>query len=97
MNESPMMDYMQVVIVDGDERVCSFPCENYGEMIKFLHYCKKYEVDWWPHQMAEGISQDYLDRNAGIGGIVTDYWIEYGSEECMQCIYVDIGVETYDR
>lgn len=92
MNEIESMDKMQIVIQDNDERVCSFYCSNYGEFINFLHYCKKYRVPWYPRMTAEGIPQDYLDRTSGIGGVVSDYWFDFGSNECIQCIYVDIGL-----
>ena len=39
------MKDMLVKFLYNNEYVCSFKCRNYGEMLKFLNYCKEYQVD----------------------------------------------------
>ena len=91
MDEEMGMDKMQVRIMYGDDLVCYFYCKNYSEMIRFLHFCKKYEVDLWPSEFDEDISEEMHQKMAGIGGLVTDYYWNFGSDKHIQCLVVQIG------
>ena len=85
------INWMNVVFLWENERICSFKCENYSEMIRFLHFCKMYEVEFWPRDFDEAISEKLEEKMNGIPGYIYDYWIEYGSDFSIQTIKVEIG------
>ena len=84
-------DSMLVKFLYDEEQICSFWCQNYGEMIQFLHYCKKYDVDFYPNNFDIKIDPKYIELMDGIGGSVKDFWITFGSSESIQAICVEIG------
>lgn len=86
------IDSMKVIFYLEDKRIASYDCNDYGEMIKFLHYCKKYEVEIYPSEFDTTIPDDILEDMSGFNGIIKQYWYEMGSEECMPSIGVRIGV-----
>ena len=87
----PIMDRMQVRFLYNGKYICCFYCENYAEMLKFLKYCKEYQIELWPNNFME-LSKDKGELFSGISGIVGDFWYEFGDNNCMQTICVEIGV-----
>lgn len=85
-------DSMMVRFLWNNKLICKFYCNNYGEMIKFLHYCKKYQVDMWPNESDDSIPENIEKEIAGIGGLVKDYWFSLPSEVSLPCIEVEIGI-----
>ena len=67
--------------------VCWFNCETFAEYIKFLHFCKKYEVKFYIRQDDENIKESDKD-NCGMPRCVEDFNVNYGSEDCIQTIDV---------
>ena len=70
-----------------EKRVCWFNCETFAEYIKFLHYCKKYKVEFYIRKDDENIEESDKD-NYGIPRYVEDFDVNYGSEDCIQTIDV---------
>lgn len=72
---------------EEEKRVCWFNCEAFSEFIKFLHFCKKYEVEFYIRQDDENIEESDKD-DCGISRCVEDFNVNYGSEDCIQTIDV---------
>lgn len=91
MNEGIMMGSMQVRFLDNGKFVGCFYCENYSEMLKFLYYCKKYDIALCANDFMK-ISE--LTRNdiEGMECSVKDFWYEFGDSDLYQTICVEIGV-----
>lgn len=83
---------MKVIFYWHNKRIASYDCNDYGEMIKFLHYCKKYQIEIYPGEFDTSIPDDILEDMGGFGGYIKQYWCEMGSEECFPRIGVEIGV-----
>ena len=78
------------LVDDGAERkrICGFHTNNFAEWIKCLHYCKKHDIDFYPRETDENISQDIIQKAAGIGFLIEDFYVHFGSDECVQLIEV---------
>ena len=85
-------DNIQVDFLWNNKKICHFRCNNYGEMIKFLHYCKKYQVNIWPNEFDDSIPKDIEEEMTGIGGVIKEYWFTLPTEVSMPCIEVEIGI-----
>lgn len=72
---------------EGD-RICSFQCLNFAEMIRFLYYCKKYNIDFYPRTNDEHTNQTALDKIGTIQLYVDDFDVRFGSDDCIQLIEV---------
>lgn len=70
--------------------ICSHMCKSYGEFIKMLEFCKKYEVSFYVRENNETISKE-IKEELDLGWPIIDYYISFGSDECMQIIEVIIG------
>ena len=86
------MDNYQVIFYhlddkNGEKRVCQFTCEAFAEMIKFLHYCQKYEVEFYVRQDDEKIDDEDKD-DFGMPKCVDGFNVNYGSDDCLQTIDV---------
>lgn len=87
----PTMDRMQVRFLYNNKYLCCFYCKNYAEMLRFLKYCKEYQIGLWPNDFMN-LSKDQEELLGGAGGIVTDFWYDFGDNNCQQTICVEIGI-----
>ena len=87
------INFARVRFLYKNQYVCSFSVENYAEYIKFLHYCKIYEVEFFPHEADDKIPEKFQEEMAGLGGLVSDYWVEFGSDQVLPTICVELGGE----
>ena len=69
-------------------RLCGFYTTCFGEWIKMLHLCKEYKVPFNVREDDSSICQEHIELLKGLEPLVEDYWISFGSDECIQCIEV---------
>lgn len=89
--DKPTMDCMQVRFLDNGKYVGCFYCTNYGEMLRFLHHCKKYDVPLLANECMK-ISNNAKNDIEGMECSVKDFWYEFGDSDLYQTICVEIGV-----
>lgn len=89
--DNDSVDYIVVSFYYDNKKICSYRCSNYGEMINFLHYCKKYNVSFYPHEYDTSIPEDISEKLNGVGSYVKDYVFEFGSTEYLPIIRVDLS------
>lgn len=70
--------------------VCTQSSYSFGEMIKYLHYCKKYEVVFYPREDGERINEKDLD-NLSFGEFVKDFYVTFGNDDCLPTIVVELS------
>lgn len=75
---------------DGSEpvKLCGFYTKHFGEWIRLLHYCKEYGVSFLIRDDDEKIKKEYRQYLLGLEPLIDDFWISYGSDNCLQCIEV---------
>lgn len=67
--------------------LCSHNCKSYGEFIKMLQYCKDNETEFWIREDDTQIS-DEAKQMINCGSTIEDFWISFGSDDCIQIIEV---------
>ena len=95
MNHVHALEDMRVDFLYKDKLVCTMYCKNYSEMIKFLQFCKDYEVELWPHEFME-LTEEKKEWFGGVPGYVYDFWYQFGDDKCLQVIKVELGGDDYD-
>lgn len=70
-----------------EKKVCWFYCKSYAEYIRFLHFCKKYEVEFYIRQDDENIEESDKN-NYGMPRCIEDFNVNYASGDCIQTIDV---------
>ena len=71
----------------GEQRVCWFSCKAFAEMIKFLFYCKKYNIDFFIRVDDESIGEEFK-KYWNLPRSLDSFNVNYGSDECVQSIDV---------
>ena len=72
---------------EESKRVCWFTCEAFGEFIKFLHFCKEYNVEFYIREDDENIEESDTD-NGELPKYIENFNVNYGSDNCIQTIDV---------
>lgn len=72
---------------EESKRVCWFTCEAFGEFIKFLHFCKEYNVEFYIREDDENIEESDID-NCELPKYIENFNVNYGSDNCIQTIDV---------
>jgi len=89
MEEYQVVFYYQKSDNKEPERVCSFRCKAFSEMIRALHFCKKYKVDFWVRDDDEKIINKAVVQDINCcGALIDNFNISFGSDDCIQIIEV---------
>jgi len=67
--------------------ICTQSSYSFGEMIKYLHYCKKYNVIFYPRDDSDKIKEEDK-KEFSMGGYIEEFYVEFGDDDYIPVIVV---------
>ena len=87
MDDKYFVRYNYKHLDEDYQYVCTKTSYSFGEMIKYLHYCKKYEVEFYLNENDENLNEE-IKKKLDLGAFIEDFNVSFGTDICVPTIEV---------